>query len=185
MREETTEHSKEMTEYMLSPASGRIIRIQTVGKADQNTSPVGREGERIISIFMHLHNVHITVAPLDGVVKRITPEKGHFKPAFLRSADFNTKNTIELSTIYGNVTIVQIAGFFTRKITCEVKEGQEIRKGARIGKICFGSRVDLSIPERFVILVKEGARVKCKKTRIASTNENAGIIASLSVPTIP
>jgi len=143
-----------MNEDMLSPASGKIIRIE--------------EESRTISIFMHLHNVHTTTAPLDGVVKKITPEKGLFKPAFLRSADFNTRNTIELSTKYGDVKIVQIAGFFTRKIICEVEEGQEIRKGERIGKICFGSRVDISIPSGFEILVKEGARVKCRKTIIAS-----------------
>ncbi len=157
-----------MIEELLAPASGRIIRIQTLGKEDQNASRAGREGERIISIFMHLHNVHVTAAPLNGVVKKITPEKGFFKPAFIRSADFNTKNTIELSTTYGDLKIVQIAGFFTRKIKCEVNEGQEIRKGERIGKICFGSRVDLSIPEGFEILVKEGDRVKFKRTCIAS-----------------
>lgn len=143
-----------MTEQMLSPASGRVIRI---------------EGEsRTISIFMHLHNVHITAAPLDGVVKKITPEKGFFKPAFLRSSDFNTKNTIELETKYGDIKIVQIAGFFTRKIKCEVEEGQEVRRGERIGKICFGSRVDVSIPEGFEILAEKGDRVKCRKTSIAS-----------------
>ena len=156
--------SIKMIEELLSPASGRIIRIQTLGEGDENASHV----ERIISIFMHIHNVHITAAPLDGVVKKITPEKGFLKPAFLRSSDFNTKNTIELSTRYGDIKIVQIAGFFTRKIKCEMKEGQEIRKGDRMGKICFGSRVDISIPEGFEILVKEGARVKCRKTCIAS-----------------
>jgi len=143
-----------MNEHMLSPASGKILRIG--------------EESRTITIFMHLHNVHITTAPLDGVVKKITPEKGLFKPAFFRSSDFNTKNTIELSTEYGDITVVQIAGFFTRKIICEVEEGQEIRKGERIGKICFGSRVDISIPGGFEILVEEGARVKCRKTIIAS-----------------
>ena len=144
-----------MTEYMMSPASGRVIRIHT-------------SEDRTISIFMHLHNVHITTAPLDGMVKKIVPEKGNFKPAFLRSSDFNTKNTIELATKYGDIKVVQIAGFFTRKIMCEVKEGQEIRRGERIGKICFGSRVDVSIPDGFEILVKEGDKVKCRKTAIAS-----------------
>jgi phosphatidylserine decarboxylase precursor-related protein len=178
-----------MNEEIRSPASGRVIRIQRSGKFDPQTfkkrliknashavqQPSGKfnqnasiEGERIVSIFMHLHNVHLTTAPLDGVVKKITPEKGNFKPAFLRSSDFNTKNTIKLSTNYGDIKIVQIAGFFTRKIICEVKEGQIVQKGERIGKICLGSRVDLSIPEGFEILVKEGARVKCKKTSIAS-----------------
>ncbi len=146
---------KNMNEHMLSPASGKIIRIG--------------EESRTITIFMYLHNVHITTAPLDGVVKKITPENGLFQPAFFRSADFNTRNTIELSTKYGDVTIVQIAGFFTRKIICEVEEGQGIMKGERIGKICLGSRVDISIPSGFEILVKEGAHVKCRKTIMASS----------------
>ncbi len=146
-----------MAEYMLSPASGKIIRID--------------EGSRTIIIFMHLHNVHITTAPLDGVVKKTTPVKGTFKPAFLRSSDFNMRNTIEQATRYGDIKIVQIAGFFTRKIKCEVTSGQEIHKGERIGKICFGSRVDVSIPESFEILVKIGDKVKCRKTAIAANNE--------------
>lgn len=148
-----------MTEYMLSPASGRVMRIQ-----NQDSG----EGERIISIFMHLHNVHITTAPLAGVVTRITPEKGLFKPAFLRSSDFNLRNTIELSTVYGDIKIIQIAGFFTRKIICEVREGQVVEQGQRLGKICLGSRVDLSVPPGFEILVREGARVRCKRTWIAA-----------------
>jgi len=145
-----------MSERIFSPASGKVLRIGEEG------------GSRTITIFMHLHNVHVTSAPLDGVVKKITPEKGSFKPAFLSSADSNTKNTIELSTKYGDLKVVQIAGFFTRKILCDVKEGQEVRKGERMGKICFGSRVDITIPKGFEVLVEEGSRVKCGKTTIAS-----------------
>jgi phosphatidylserine decarboxylase len=148
-----------MNEHVLSPASGKILKIEE-----------GAESRKI-TIFMHLHNVHITTAPLDGVVTRITPEKGTFKPAFMPSADFNTKNTIELSTKYGDLKVVQIAGFFTREILCDVKEGQKVRKGERIGKICFGSRVDVRIPGGFEVLVKEGARVKYGKTKIAALNE--------------
>jgi len=148
-----------MNEHLLSPASGKILRIE---EAEESST---------ITIFMHLHNVHITIAPLEGMVTRITPEKGTFKPAFLRSADLNTKNTIELSTKYGDLKVVQIAGFFTREIRCDVKEGQRVRKGERIGKICFGSRVDVRIPEGFEVLVKEGARVKYGKTKIAALNE--------------
>jgi len=70
-------------------------------------------------------------------------------------------------TKYGDVKVVQIAGFFTRKIKCEVNEGQSVVKTERIGKICFGSRVDVSIPEGFDILVKKGDKVKCRKTAIA------------------
>ena len=166
---------KNMIEHMLSPASGRVIRIQTFKERLIKNASQGEN--KTISIFMHLHNVHITAAPLDGVVKKIIPEKGNFKPAFLRSSDFNTKNTIEIETKYGDIKIVQIAGFFTRKIKCEVKEGQKVAKAERMGKICFGSRVDVSIPEGFEILVKKGDKVKCRKTVIA--------IASPSAATIP
>ncbi len=139
---------------MISPASGRVMGI-TEG------------GDRTVSIFMQLYNSHITVAPLDGVVRRIIPERGKFKPAFMRSSDFNTRNTIELATEYGTVRVVQIAGFFTRKIICQVQEGQKIRKGEQMGKICFGSRVDVSIPEDFELCVSGGTRVRCRKTVIA------------------
>jgi len=143
-----------MSEEMVSPASGRILRVI--------------EGEeRTISIFMHLHNLHVTAAPLDGIVKRITPEMGTYKPAFMRISDFNTRNTIELDTRYGAIKVVQIAGFFTRRIKCEVEEGQAISKGERMGKICFGSRVDVSVPDGFELCVGSGARVRCGKTVIA------------------
>ena len=50
-----------MNEDLLSPTSGKILSI--------------KEESRTITIFMHLHNVHITTAPLDGVVEKITLEK--------------------------------------------------------------------------------------------------------------
>ncbi|MFZ2071280.1 MAG: phosphatidylserine decarboxylase [Halobacteriota archaeon] len=146
-----------MIEEMLSPASGKILRIE-------------REERRTITIFMRLHNVHVISAPLNGVVKNTSAIRGKFKPAFLRSSDFNMRNTIELSTQYGDINVVQIAGFFTRKIICDVKAGQEIRKGERLGKICFGSRVDVNVPDGFGIMVKEGDRVRNKRSVIAVSN---------------
>ena len=141
-----------MIEYILSPASGKVMRI---------------EGETI-SIFMHLYNQHITVAPLDGVIKEIIYEKGKFNPAFLTKSDYNERNRIEMSTKYGDIKIVQIAGILTRRIRCEVKKGERIEKRQRIGKICFGSRVDVDIPEGFEILVEKGDKVKCRETAIAA-----------------
>lgn len=145
------------SDQLLSPASGKILRLD----ADRHT----------LTIFMHLHNVHVTAAPLAGVVKRIRPETGAFKPAFFRSADFNTKNTIDLSTAFGDVRVVQIAGFFTRKILCDVRVGQQVQQGERLGKICFGSRVDVSVPEGFALLVTEGTRVRCGQTVLAEKAE--------------
>ena len=144
---------KKMNEEILSPASGKVLKVD--------------EDSRTITIFMHLYNTHITTAPLDGVVKKIRQERGSFAPAFFRRADFNMKNTIELSTACGDVTVVQLAGIFTRKILCDVKEEQVVSKGERIGKICFGSRVDVSFPTGFELTVKKGSKVKCRRTPIA------------------
>jgi len=144
---------KEMKEEIISPASGKVLDVD--------------EDKRTITIFMRLYDTHITTAPLDGVVKKIKAEKGSFTPAFFRSADFNMKNTIELSTAYGDLKVVQLAGIFTRKILCDVKEGQVVSKGERIGKICFGSRVDVSFPIGFEPTVKKRTKVKCRKTPIA------------------
>jgi phosphatidylserine decarboxylase len=149
----TTSNQSSPEELFLSPASGKILRLGA--------------GGRTVTIFMHLHNVHLTTSPLDGVVQRIIPERGIFKPAFVRSADRNTKNTIILDTAHGEMRVVQIAGFFTRKIICEVREGQSVKQGERLGKICFGSRVDVTIPEGFDLLVKPGNKVKYRKTPLA------------------
>lgn len=147
-----SEHSHP-EEQFLSPASGKVLRLGA--------------GGRTVAIFMHLHNVHLTTSPLDGVVTRIIPERGVFKPAFVRSADWNTRNTIVMDTAHGEVRVVQIAGFLTRKIICSVQEGQSVQQGERLGKICLGSRVDVTIPAGFDLLVEPGHKVKCRKTPIA------------------
>jgi len=138
-------------EVMVSPASGKVMLAT----------------ERSISIFMPLHSPHVTVAPLSGIIKQIKYEEGGFKPAFLRRSASNRRNTIEISTDFGDIRVIQIAGFFTRKIICHVNEGQFVEKGEIIGKICFGSRVDVCIPPNFNVIVREGERVKHGKTAIA------------------
>ena len=143
--------SSSSDEVMVSPASGKVMLAT----------------EKSISIFMPLHSPHVTVAPLSGIIKQIKYEEGGFKPAFLRRSASNRRNTIEISTDFGDIRVIQIAGFFTRKIICYVNEGQFVEKGEIIGKICFGSRVDVCIPPNFNVIVREGERVKHGKTPIA------------------
>ena len=44
------------------------------------------------------------------------------------------------------VWAVQIAGLIARRIVCWVMPGMPVRKGERVGIICFGSRVDVYLP---------------------------------------
>ncbi|MEM2900104.1 MAG: phosphatidylserine decarboxylase, partial [Thermoplasmata archaeon] len=65
-----------------------------------------------------------------------------------------------LETSIGKVKIVQIAGIIARRIVPYIREGQEVKKGERIGIIRLGSRVDLYLPKKKVELkVKEGENV--------------------------
>lgn len=138
-------------EGMLSPADGKVR------SADGRT----------VSIFMNLYNVHVNRVPLAGKVRSIKYEKGNFKPAFLGSAGKNENNKITLATEHGEMAVTQIAGFFARRIVCYVSEGENVARGQRVGMIRFGSRVDVTVPEKLRITVTPGDRVKAGKTVIA------------------
>ncbi len=139
-------------DYMVSPASGKVINLS----------------ENSVSIFMHIYNRHVNIAPIDGVVSSITYKKGAFFPAFVKRSDRNERNIIRVKTAHGMIEITQIAGFLARRIRCVVKEGDIIKRGQVIGKIFFGSRVDVSVPaDKFSIVVQKGERVRYGKTIIA------------------
>jgi phosphatidylserine decarboxylase len=57
------------------------------------------------------------------------------------------------------IAFVLIAGLLARRIVCELREGQEVVTGQRIGIIRFGSRVDVYCPEAYVAMVIAGQRM--------------------------
>ncbi len=57
------------------------------------------------------------------------------------------------------VSFKQIAGLLARRIVCNVKEGDRVERGQRIGLIKFGSRVDVLMPPEADLKVKMGSRV--------------------------
>jgi len=138
-------------EGYLSPADGRVMKAE------------GRE----LSIFMGLTDIHVNRSPADGVVKSVRRIRGSHLPAFLKSSERNERNEIVIETEKGEIVITQIVGFFARRIVCRVKEGDRIRRGERIGYICFGSRVDVIFPEGTKLYVNEGDRVKAGETVVA------------------
>jgi len=147
-------------EGYLSPADGRVMRV---------------EGRRV-SIFMGLRDVHVNRSPADGVVREIIRSRGSHLPAFLKESERNERNTIVIETDHGELRVIQIVGFFARRIVCLVKEGDRIRRGERIGYICFGSRVDIIFPEGTKIYVREGEKVRAGETVLAvpADEENSG-----------
>ncbi|HDD35694.1 MAG TPA: hypothetical protein ENF30_02720 [Candidatus Desulfofervidus auxilii] len=77
----------------------------------------------------------------------------------------NESNTIFFSTKEGEqFIVVQIAGILARRIICHLKSDQWVRKGEKIGMICFGSKVDLYLPMTVRMNSLLGKRVKAGQT---------------------
>ena len=67
----------------------------------------------------------------------------------------------------GKIKVIQIAGFLARRISCYVKENQNVIKGNKLGLINLGSQCVLVLPTKAKIKVKEGQQVYAAETIIA------------------
>lgn len=141
--------------YMVSPADGTVIDIR----------------DRKICIFMFFQNVHVNRAPISGKIKEITYKKGGYLPAYRKDSERNERNEFIIHTKYGDVSVTQIAGTIARRIVSYSSVNDSIEQGQRIGMIRFGSRVDVTIPQNFDIMVRKGERVLAGKTIIATIKE--------------
>jgi phosphatidylserine decarboxylase len=145
----------------------RIIGDGIVAPADGRVREVD-EDKGLISIYLALRNVHVTRAPLDGIVTRRSRARGKHKPAFSKLTEHNERLELSLRTKLGDISIIEMTGAIARRIVPYVNVGQSLGKGERLSLIRFGSRVDLFLPPSSVrILVKRGDRLKGGVTRIA------------------
>ena len=55
---------------------------------------------------------------------------------------------------------MQIAGLVARRIICHIQAGDEVTRGQRFGMICFGSRLDVYLPNDVETKVATGDKVK-------------------------
>jgi phosphatidylserine decarboxylase len=145
------------TGIVVSPADGRIVYA--------GESPPGRyaaEAGKRVSIFMSGIDVHVNRAPVSGRVAAVRYHKGTFHIASVDKASLlNEQNGVAIATPEGRtVTYVQIAGMIARRIVCDLKEGDAVRQGQRVGMIRFGSRVDLYLPAEVRLSVAVGDRVR-------------------------
>jgi phosphatidylserine decarboxylase len=142
---------------VVSPADGRIVYA--------GESPPGRyalvAGKRV-SVFMSPLDVHVNRAPVTGRVASVRYHRGAFHVASVDKASLmNEQNGVAIVTPEGRtVTYVQIAGMLARRIVCDLKEGDAVRQGQRVGMIRFGSRVDLYLPAEVRLSVVAGDRVR-------------------------
>jgi phosphatidylserine decarboxylase len=149
-------------DQVISPADGKVVRI-----VDVDETPLGGPG-RQVSVFLSIFDVHVNRAPIGGVVRSVTYHEGEYLPAFDHNASHrNERNEVVVEGDRGDVAFVQIAGLIARRIVFRPKEGERVERGARVGLIKFGSRVDDFLPRSSRVLVKVGDRVRSGASPIA------------------
>ncbi len=147
----------------VAPADGKIIKIE------QCPDPVSGAPTNRVCIFMNIFNVHVNRSPVQGQVEGISYHPGKFFNASLdKSSEQNERNTLSLIDEQGRrVTMVQISGFIARRIVCWAEPDDPLQAGQRLGLIKFGSRVDLYLPNEYILDVQTGASVFAGQTIVA------------------
>jgi phosphatidylserine decarboxylase len=152
---------------VISPADGVVVSIATAEPPEELT--MGKAALTRVGIFLNIFDVHVIRAPLGGRVAALRYTKGRFLNASRDEASrHNERLVIRIAPAEGpEITFVLIAGFLARRIVCDLREGQQVVTGQRIGIIRFGSRVDVHCPEAYVPMVIAGQRTVGGETVLA------------------
>lgn len=152
---------------VVSPADGKIVIVKDVyEKRFLNDEAVQ------ISIFMSPLNVHVNRIPISGKVDFFNYVEGEYLVAFHDKADErNERSEIGLTTKFGKVLFTQVAGMVARRIIYEINVSDSVNIGERFGMIKFGSRVDVIVPKKWKILVKEGDLTTAGETILFEINK--------------
>ena len=138
---------------IVSPGDGKVKEAEWI----ETTA-----GNRLrITIFLSVFDVHVNRVPIGGVVTLVDTREGQFLNAMKpESAVLNEQTMITIDGGDYSVSFKQIAGMLARRIVCNLKPGDHVERGQRMGLIKFGSRVDVLMPAEAELRVKVGDRVR-------------------------
>ncbi len=168
---------------IVSAADGRVIYIKEL---EVNQMPVTIKKMRIadlseitktdllerpcylIGIAMTLFDVHMNRSPLDGEITFIRHTPGTAIGLNTPSSTItNERNTVIIERTDGvKAGIVQIAARGVKRCIVMAKVGDRVSRGEIIGKIRWGSQLDMIIPRDCEIMVREGEQVYAGSTVI-------------------
>jgi phosphatidylserine decarboxylase len=145
---------------IVSPADGVVTEAEWVETT---------QGSKLrISIFLNVFDVHVNRSPIEGTVSLVEYREGGFMNAMTPESSLTNEQTlIQIQGDGYDVSLKQIAGLLARRIVCNVKLGDRVERGQRIGMIKFGSRCDVLMPAEATLKVRTGARVKGGSTVLA------------------
>jgi phosphatidylserine decarboxylase len=144
------------------------------------------EGSKLrISIFLNVFDVHVNRSPVSGTVKHVEFRKGAFLNAMKAESVLNNEQTlIVIDAGAYEVSFKQIAGLLARRIICNLKVGDKVERGQRVGLIKFGSRVDVLLPQEANLKVKTGSRVRGGSSVLAEIGDPGNRSARSATATV-
>ena len=151
-------------EHVVSPADGRVVEVVQVEDPEGFVGAAWR-----IAIFLSVFNVHVNRVPVSGKVRALRRKGTQFLAAFnAKASERNVQARLDLESSSGTrVAVVQITGLIARRIVSYPAEGDWLERGEPYGLICYGSRVELYLPQSARIQVERGARVRGGQTVLA------------------
>lgn len=159
-----------VSEGVLAPADGKILAVDEVFEDRFLHEQAVR-----IRIFLSIFDVHVTRAPLAGIVKYQNYVKGKFYNALRKAAfEHNESNWIGIENHARRVLIRQMSGAIARRIFSDVRVGYTAGRGEKLGVICYGSGVELYIAKRlFQPAVRTGQHVRAGLTSLGAWQDGA------------
>lgn len=153
---------------LVSPADGTVSDVEEVDDEEFIDGPAVR-----IGIFLSIFSVHVNRVPAGGRIIRLRYQPGRFLNALRsESARENEQLAIGLQQQeppHRRLLVRQIAGAIARRIVCDLRPGEDVCRGQRLGMIKFGSRTELVLPREsgLEIMVRQGERVKGGQSMMA------------------
>lgn len=153
---------------LVSPCSGTITSISEI--VVKNKPYIN------ISAFLSPVDVHIQYAPCEMQMINKYHRDGGFDMAFLEKSKNNEHMVNIFNSHFGELYIIQIAGFLVRRIVSDLSPGEFVKRSDKIGMIKFGSRVDFIVPKEsskgMQLLVSPGDIVDGGLTPVVKYNES-------------
>ncbi|MEN6449648.1 MAG: phosphatidylserine decarboxylase [Thermoguttaceae bacterium] len=150
---------------LVAPADGKVVEITRLDHDEFIGGPAVR-----IGIFLSIFNVHLNRAPCASRVIELRYSPGQFLSATKSESSIRNENTWigfeQEQQPHRRMIVRQISGLIARRIVCDLRPGQELARGEKLGMIKLGSRTELILPdtEDLAIEVKIGDKIKAGVT---------------------
>ncbi|MBX0327655.1 phosphatidylserine decarboxylase [Oscillochloris sp. ZM17-4] len=148
---------------IFAPADGSILRIDEIYEHRFLHTDCVR-----IAVDTSPLDVPVCRSPAGGVIGYVAHVPGEYRPASdPEAAERNERVYVGITTAWGLLMVVQIAGPLGRRISSKVQVGDSVEPGARLGTVRFGSRTDLYIQRDVArLLIGIGQHTAAGLTRI-------------------